>query len=143
MTDLLLPHGRNYRGWEQIAHLAPQSPLSVRRTAAASAAGHEQIDEAVYVMGRSSKPTGSLVLYTPAGFHVILTDGETELSELAEIAHAAMDKKPFDFDAARERANMVRRENVGAAAAEALQSRIRRHKANPVTDPPRQPLRWV
>lgn len=46
-----------------------------------------------------------------------------------------------DFDVARERAGMMRREEVDAATREALTDRIARHKANPISDPPRQPQR--
>jgi len=45
----------------------------------------------------------------------------------------------FDFDTAREKHGLMRRENVDAAIREAMVDRIRRHKANPVTDPPREP----
>jgi hypothetical protein len=44
-----------------------------------------------------------------------------------------------DFNAARERQGLMRREEVDAATREALLRRIARHKANPVTDPFRQP----
>ena len=45
----------------------------------------------------------------------------------------------LDFDAARERHGLMRKEDVSAAMADALTRRIARHKANPVTDPFRQP----
>lgn len=153
MVDLILPRGRQYKGWEANPHLAPQAPLSIRQGTQASAATHAQIDEAVYRMGPEAMPKGPLALFGPDGrmMTIILTDGVTPMIELAEVAHQALDAQEsrvnatghgFDFDAARERAGMVRRENVGAAAAEAIQDRIRKHQANPVTDPPRQPLRW-
>ncbi len=44
----------------------------------------------------------------------------------------------FDFDTAREKAGLMRKEEVAAAYAEAVTERIRRHRANPVTDPVRQ-----
>lgn len=44
----------------------------------------------------------------------------------------------FDFDARRERAGLMRRENVDPAVREAMAERIAKHKANPVTDPFRQ-----
>ncbi len=43
-----------------------------------------------------------------------------------------------DFDTLREKHNLMRREDVDAAVREAFMDRIRRHKANPVTDPVRQ-----
>lgn len=45
----------------------------------------------------------------------------------------------FDFDAAREQHGLMRRENVDAAIREAMRDRIAKHKASPVTDPPREP----
>lgn len=46
----------------------------------------------------------------------------------------------FDFDARRERAGLMRREEVDPAVRAAMQRRIDHHKANPVTDPFRQPV---
>ena len=46
----------------------------------------------------------------------------------------------LDFDALRERHGLMRREAVDAAAREALLQRIAQHKANPISDPARQPL---
>ena len=45
-----------------------------------------------------------------------------------------------DFDDLRERRGLMRSEDVPAAMGEAFQERIRQHKANPITDPARQPL---
>ena len=47
----------------------------------------------------------------------------------------------FDFDALREKHGLMRRENFDAAVRDAMERRIARHKANPVTDPFRQPVR--
>jgi len=46
-----------------------------------------------------------------------------------------------DFDALRERHGLMRREDVDPAIREAMLRRIAQHKANPVTDPFRQPTR--
>ncbi len=46
----------------------------------------------------------------------------------------------LDFDELRERHGLMRREDVDAATREALLRRVAQHKANPVTDPPRQPV---
>jgi len=45
----------------------------------------------------------------------------------------------LDFDDLRERHGLMPREQVDAATREALVRRIARHKANPISDPPRQP----
>lgn len=44
----------------------------------------------------------------------------------------------FDFDTAREKAGLMRREEVDAKAKEALMDYIRHKRANPITDPVRQ-----
>jgi len=46
----------------------------------------------------------------------------------------------LDFDSLRERHGLMRRENVDAATRQALVERIARHKANPISDPFRQPV---
>ncbi len=46
----------------------------------------------------------------------------------------------FDFDELRERRGLMRREEVDPAVREAMLRRIEQHKANPLTDPPRQPV---
>jgi hypothetical protein len=47
----------------------------------------------------------------------------------------------FDFDDLRERRGLMRREEVDPATREAMLRRIQKHRANPVTDPFRQPVR--
>ena len=45
----------------------------------------------------------------------------------------------LDFDSLREKHGLMRREDADAAIREAFRERIRKHKANPVTDPFRVP----
>ena len=54
--------------------------------------------------------------------------------KLAETGHV------LDFDTLRERHGLMRREDVDAAVREALVDRVARHKANPISDPQRQPI---
>src|SRR3990167_9523842 len=49
--------------------------------------------------------------------------------------------KLLDYDALRERLGLMRREAVDTAVREALDRRVAQHKANPISDPPRQPIR--
>lgn len=58
---------------------------------------------------------------------------EQQTTKLAE------GKPLLDYDAARERRGLLRREDVDAATRDALRRRVAAHKANPITDPPRQP----
>lgn len=46
-----------------------------------------------------------------------------------------------DFDALREKHGMMRREDVDPATREALRRRAAQHKANPISDPERVPVR--
>lgn len=46
----------------------------------------------------------------------------------------------IDFDEARERRGLMRREDVDAAVREAMRDRAAKHKASPITDPSRQPV---
>ena len=47
----------------------------------------------------------------------------------------------LDFDELRERRGLMRREDVDPAVREAMLRRIEQHKRNPISDPPRQPVR--
>ena len=44
-----------------------------------------------------------------------------------------------NFDEARERHGLMRREDVDAAVRQAMRDRVAKHKASPITDPMRQP----
>jgi len=69
--------------------------------------------------------------------------GYATAAELRDCAVVAWHQgsKILDFDSARERHGLMRREDVDAATRQALLDRIAKHKANPVSDPARQPLR--
>jgi hypothetical protein len=57
-----------------------------------------------------------------------------------QIEKLAATGKLLDFDELRERRGLMRREEVDPAVREAMLNRIAKHKANPITDPPRQPV---
>ena len=48
--------------------------------------------------------------------------------------------KLLDFDALREKRGLMRREEVDPAVRQALRDRVAKHKANPISDPARQPV---
>lgn len=48
--------------------------------------------------------------------------------------------KLLDFDTLREKHGMMRREDVDDAVREAMRRRVAEHKANPISDPARQPI---
>ncbi len=75
--------------------------------------------------------------------------GYATAAELRDCAVAAWSKQTdklattgslADFDALREKHGLMRREEVDNATREAFLRRIADHKANPVTDPSRQPV---
>ena len=74
--------------------------------------------------------------------------GYATVAELRDCAVSAWGKQTdrlattgslADFDALREKHGLMRREEVDAAAREAMLRRVAQHKANPLTDPYRQP----
>ena len=114
---------------------------------------HAQIDEAVRMLGgpAAMPPANMPILLMDEHSRVttvILTDGVTEMAEIAEVAHRALERREnqiaatgqaFDFEAARHRAGMPSASSFDANLRNAITDRIAKHHANPVSDPPRQP----
>ena len=74
--------------------------------------------------------------------------GYATAAELRDCAVAAWSKQTdrlattgslADFDALRERHGLMRREEVDVATRDAMVRRVAHHKANPISDPARQP----
>ena len=93
--------------------------------------------------GRAKKPKAPVGLVDPSGMPIFLVGmGETEAAELQEMAYDVIErrsKRPWqgiDRDHPKYRHRLVPYKNFSDAFKEALQERIKRHKANPVTDPP-------
>lgn len=89
-----------------------------------------------------------VLVKAPAGWTAITGWACASAAELQDCAialwHRQMDKLTkmgalLAFDELRERHGLMRREDADAAVREALHERIRKHKANPVTDPFRVP----
>jgi hypothetical protein len=104
------------------------------------------VEDFAYAQGRATKPKMPLMLYGPDNYTpiVVVGDGVTEAAEMQDLALGALDKQEetykkvgrgFDFDDARERAGMVRREDFGTAMAEAFAERVAYLKAHQVTEP--------
>lgn len=90
-------------------------------------------------------PDMPVLLRHPAGDKLISGLGFSTAAELRDCCievwgtyDSADGAKRFDTDAMRERFGMARKEDVPAMVAEAFAERIRRHKANSITDPVRQ-----
>lgn len=125
-------------------------PMAMAGQLAGAAVGHQGLADATYQLGRTAKPRRPILVYGPDERvkTVIMTDGETEMAELEDVAHAALEKqeaqvkktgRALDFDERRERGGLVPRNDASAAMRNAIEDRIKKHKANPRTDPPRDP----
>lgn len=145
--DLLVPCGR-------VLHLPGMGmatiPLSMRDKLSGVARSDREAAEIGHWFGRDTKPDKPMMLVGPDGRVpiVIMAEGETEAAELQDLAQEALAKQQekvaatgrgFDFEEAREKAGMPRAEDFGRIASDAVQERIARHKANPITDPARIP----
>jgi hypothetical protein len=137
MTDLLVP-------------VARRIPLALHGKVAGAFNGQRAAQEIGCVFGRSTRPKQPILLWGPdeRSVMLIMGDGEAEAAELEDLAQAVLAKaqsnvdktgRAVDFDALREKHGLMRREEVDAAVRDALRRRIAQHRANPVTDPFRQP----
>lgn len=115
-------------------------------------------DLAYRVGGRAVKPNREVLLVGADGATPVLlmADPEMEAAEIADIAAESYERQSkriaegrgvIDFAAARQRRGMPSREDAGAHIAQAIADRMEEHRRNPITDPPRQPLKakdtWV
>lgn len=113
--------------------------------------GHGEVSELSHLLGgRTTRPTKPIILYgkDERVLTVIITDGDTEAAELEDLAHTTLDRqdrqiqstgRALNFDEAREKHGMVRREDFGVKAAEAIRRRVAAHRRSHRTDPARQP----
>jgi hypothetical protein len=106
-------------------------------------------DLAHRVGGRSALPPKPIMIVGPRGTQplFIAANGNVEGAELEEIAIAEFERQealarkgkgPIDFDRIREKRGLWPREHFDTMLREAMQERIRKHKRNIRTDPPRQ-----
>lgn len=127
-------------------------PYQMRGHTSGVARGHEDIEEYAHAMGgKDVKPTRPLVVWGPDGTSIIIMGGGVaEASEIRDVAHDALERaeqrtkktgRSFDFNSARERERLPRREDVDAMIRDAMRRRAQQHIANPITDPARVPLR--
>ena len=87
------------------------------------------------------QPYLPVLVKAPQGWTAITGMGYATVAELQDCAIVLWNRQiqAIDWDERRERARLMRREDVAAEMADALTRRIAQHKANPVTDPFRQP----
>lgn len=143
MVDLIVP----------VAHVVDvvvvneeQVPWDLTGQVSGVLRGMKQAQDFAHAIGRDRKPTRPLMLYGPDNAMPILVigDGVTEAAELEDLAIEAIGKQDesvkkygrgMDFDEARQRAGMARREDFGVLMAEAFERRVKYLKAHQVTDP--------
>lgn len=118
--DLLVPIGR-------VLHVIPRGTTI------------KDIDELPYRMGgRAATPKEAIMLRAADGTPTFIPGGGvTEAAELQDIAYKVHEKNQQRRLFNREELGLV--SDFDSAFREALQDRIRQHKANPVTDPARTP----
>ena len=118
-----------------------QVPWDLKGEVSGVMRGYEQVKEFAHAVGRQRMPVRPLMLYGPDdGVPIcIVGDGVTEAAEMQDLALAALDKqeetfkktgRAFDFDDARERAGMVRREDFQTAWHDAFERKAKEQKAN-------------
>ena len=140
--DILIPIAKRVplvlNQWAVPLALDGQVSGAVRDVAGAKEIGH--------AFGRSRLIEKPLLVETSLGRAVVMTEGVTEAAELEDLALMALERQEerakTDWHAEqRERMGLPPREQFPDMFADALERRIKQHKANPVTDPPRQPRR--
>lgn len=143
MTDLIVPIARVV---DVAVVYEDQIPLDMQGQLSGSLRGAQQVSEFAHAVGRNRMPKQPLMVYGPDNAYPILIvgDGVTEAAEMQDLAQEALGKqeenvrkfgRAFDFDEARERAGMVRREDFGKVLSDALQKNVDYLKRNQVTDP--------
>jgi hypothetical protein len=126
------------------------APRSLGGEVAAAARRAKDIQEIRHMFGAGAMPKAPIAVLGPDGNSIIMVvgDGVTEASELQDIAAEAYDRQAetikrtgngSDFAGLREKHGYRRKEDFDRALREALQERIARHKASPITDPFRVP----
>jgi hypothetical protein len=143
MTDLIVPVARVV----DLVVCEEQVPYDLRGEVVGALSSVKQVTEFAHAVGRTAKPKKPLMLYGPDQYMPIMVigDGVTEAAEMQDLALEALDRQQesmkrnngrgMDFDAARERAGMVRREDFGQALHDALERLAQYRKSHQRTDP--------
>lgn len=151
MTDLVVPIARVV---DVAVVYQDQIPTDMQGQLSGSLRGAEQVRDFAHAVGRERMPKKPLMVYGPDNGYPILVvgDGVTEAAEMQDLAEEALGKqeenvrkfgRAFDFDDARERAGMVRREDFGRVLADAFERNVRYLKENQRTDPKGREMPWA
>ena len=142
MIDLIVPVARVI----DLVIMDEAVPMDLTGEVCGYIRNRKMVEEFAYAQGRATMPKKPLMLYGADNYTpiVVIGDGVTEAAEMQDLALGALDKQEtqykksgrgFDFDEAREKAGMVRREDFGAAMATAFEERVKHLKAHQVTEP--------
>ena len=113
----------------------------------------QQVSDFAHQVGRTRMPKKPLMVQGPdAGVPIIvMVDGDTEASEMQDIALAAIDKqqeqikqtgRAMDFDSLREENGMVRREDFGQALSDGFMRNVEYLRTHQRTDPRGREMPW-
>ena len=147
MVEIILPVAR------KLLVNAELIPESMRGKLTGVLRNKADIKEMAYMVGgRDVKPKEPIMIVGPDSHTVMLVvgDGVAEAAELEDLAYHQFEKaeksvqktgRAFDFAAARENAGYPQAKEFDQLYRDALRRRIAQHKANPLSDPARQPRR--
>ena len=148
MANILVPTARR-----NLVMNGQHIPAAMQGQLSAVLRNKSDIGEMTYALGgRDAKPSKPLMIVGPDDHTVLMVvgDGVAETSELQELAYAGLERaertvkrtgRAFDFEAARANAGRPSAAKFDELYRDALQRRVAQHKANPVSDPARVPLR--
>lgn len=142
MIDIIVPQARIV----DLVVCEGQVPPSLRGMVSGTLRGMRQASDFAHAVGKATRPKAPLMLYGPDEYMPIMVigDGETEAAEMQDLAMEAIGRQEeavkrngrgMNFDEARERAGMVRRENFQEAWHDAFQRRADYLRRNQRTDP--------
>ena len=137
MIDILVPIARRV----DLVVVGPeQIPWDLRGEVSGYMRGAKQVSDFAHAVGRTTKVTKPLMIYGPDDRVpiCIVGDGVTEAAEMEDLALEALGKseemvkktgRGFDFDEAREKAGMVRREDFQEAWHDAFERKSKELKS--------------
>lgn len=146
MVELLIPVARR-----DLVVNGHEVPAALQGHLSAVLRSDKEIDELAHALGgRDAKPRKPVMIWGPDDRTVMLIvgDGEAEAAEIEDLAHAQLAKaeaqvkksgRAFDFEGARDRAGLPQAGDFDDGFRDALRRRRAQHKANPYSDPARQP----
>ena len=121
-------------------------PMDMQGEVSGYLRGMKEAEDFAHAIGRTGKPKKPLMVYGPDEYMPILVigDGVTEAAEMQDLAVEAIGRQAesvkkngrgMNFDEARQRAGLVRKEDFDVAFRDALQRRVKYLKANPISHP--------